>query len=107
MEQHNLPWPFAGEAALYNISLNPAADNFGAGIFHQCANPNLCQSDLILSSTENASSVYIVENNISSTQLLQNGAVIEYSAGAEIILNSGFSMDIGSVLNAIIMGCAP
>jgi len=64
-----------------------------------------CVSDLILSGLNTTSGLNEAGITISSTEQIDGGATVDYSAGEAIILNAGFEVILGAEFHAYILGC--
>ncbi len=78
--------------------LNPADDS----------GTSSCPTDTIISFIHSAGTNVLIEvsNNITSTDTILNGAVVDYSAGFDIDLLPGFAVTPGGEFHAYILGCA-
>ncbi len=66
-----------------------------------------CPIDTIISFVHNTGTniLFEVSNNITSTDTILNGAVVDYSAGFDIDLLPGFAVAPGGEFHAYILGC--
>lgn len=64
-----------------------------------------CSTDLTLSGLETNSALKEVEFFIISTEQIDNGSSVDYSAGTVIELNPGFEVFLGAQFEAYILGC--
>jgi len=86
---------------IYQAAFTKKLNQYGIG-------PELpiCETDLMLSAIH-SSGMYLFEasNNIRSEEMILSPSTVDYSAGMEIELLSGFNVDIGAVFHAYILGC--
>jgi len=88
----------------------PQGEGIDIGAFEYCATQNcnipVCPADLTLIGTLPSSQIYISASSIASTHVIQSPAEVDYSATTEIVLNSGFTVQMGAALHAYIDGCS-
>lgn len=65
-----------------------------------------CLADLNLNGTYNSGDhLQEASNTITSSEIISGDAQVEYSAGQSVIINSGFTTDLGTEFEAYILGC--
>ena len=70
------------------------------------ADPPACPENMVLAETYNIGTVLMeVSNNITATEVITGTADVKYSAGVDIDLMEGFSVDAGAQFHAYILGC--
>ncbi len=68
--------------------------------------PINCTENMVISDTYNNETVLReVSNNITATEIITGTADVKYSAGVDIDLLPGFSVDAGAQFHAYILGC--
>jgi hypothetical protein len=93
------------------MEINPLANKlraatYGRSVWESDLYGSDCPDDLVLSGPISGTQTIEVNNTINSTQSIQPGANITYSAGVSITLNPGFTQAAGSEFHAILDGCA-
>lgn len=102
---------YAGKPAIAFPNLTDYNDClFGTPISFTCAcGGNPCPADYAgggaLSGTESGTVDYETDGSIESTQVMLNGAVVDYDAGTDITLLPNFEVVIGAQFSAFIDGC--
>jgi len=88
----------------------PQGDSFDIGAFEYCSSPDcepvICPPNLDLSGIQTSNLSYISGAYITSNQVIQNPAVVDYNATSEINLISGLDVQLGAILHAYIDGCS-
>lgn len=86
---------------IYEASFTNRLNQYGIG-------PELseCETDLLLTAMH-SSGIHLFEasNTIKSEEMILGSSTVDYSAGTEIELLRGFSVDLGAVFHAYILGC--
>jgi hypothetical protein len=89
----------------YYIRVASADDILVFYDFYICIETPVCENDYNLSGTIDTDQYYSTDGTITSSQIIEGTANIDYDSGSEIDLLSGFEVKHGAVFNAIIGGC--
>ncbi|HHG83286.1 MAG TPA: T9SS type A sorting domain-containing protein, partial [Bacteroidetes bacterium] len=92
------------------MEINPLANRlraatFGRSIWESDLFGEACPDDLVLTGPLSGTQRIEANNTITSTNTINSGANITFSAGIRITLNPGFSTVSGSTFNAVMEGC--
>ncbi len=82
--------------------------NLTAWAIEICTEPAVvtCAENMVISDTYNDGTVLMeVSNNITATEIIMGTADVKYSAGVDIDLLEGFSVEAGAQFHAYILGC--
>lgn len=97
-------------ARVMEMEINPLANRlraatYGRSIWESDLYGEDCDDDLVLSGVLSGLQRIEANNTITSTNTIDAGADITFSAGTSITLNPGFNMLAGSEFHAVMEGC--